>query len=136
MSSFRRYFRLSNLGTIIFFSLNLILLLAFFTDGFLNTEVIPTIVATYILTIGISLSPIGEWFLALMVGAKEIRRVDTKIRIVPLLEVVYNKAKKESPDMVNTIHLKIIHDSAPNAYALGRHTICVTDGLFELSDCC
>lgn len=72
MSSFRRYFRLSNLGTIIFFSLNLILLLAFFTDGFLNTEVIPTIVATYILTIGISLSPIGEWFLALMVGAKEL----------------------------------------------------------------
>lgn len=51
-----------------------------------------------------------------------------------MLEVVYNKAKKESPDMVNTIHLKIIHDSAPNAYALGRHTICVTDGLFELSD--
>ena len=69
-----------------------------------------------------------------MVGAKEIRRVDTKIRIIPLLEVVYNKAKKESPDMVNSIHLKIIHDSSPNAYALGRHTICVTDGLFELSD--
>lgn len=134
MSSFRRYFRLSNLGTVIFFFLNLILLLTIFTDGFLNTEVVPTIVVAYMMTVGISLSPIGEWFLALMVGAKEIRRIDTKIRIIPLLEVVYSKAKKESPDMVNSIHLKIIHDSSPNAYALGRHTICVTDGLFELSD--
>lgn len=75
MSSFRRYFRLSNLGTVIFFFLNLILLLAFFTDGFLNLEAVPTIVVAYMMTVGISLSPIGEWFLALMVGAKEIRRV-------------------------------------------------------------
>ena len=134
MSSFRRYFRLSNIGTLMFFSLNLMLLVAIFTDGFLNAEAIPTIVVAYIVTIGISLSPIGEWFLSVMVGAKEIKRIDTKIRIIPLLEVVYNKAKKESPDMVNSIHLKIIHDSSPNAYALGRHTICVTDGLFDLSD--
>jgi len=134
MSSFRRYFRLSNLGTLVFFILNLFLLVLIFTDGFLNMEIVPTIVVAYVLTIGISLSPIGEWFLAVMVGAREIKRLDTKIRIVPLLEVVYNKAKKESPDMVNSIHLKIIHDSVPNAYAIGRHTICVTDGLFDLSD--
>lgn len=134
MDSLKRYFRLSNSGTLVFFLLNLTLLLLMFTDGFTNTEVIPVIVILYVLTIGISLSPIGEWVLSLMVGAKEIKRVDVKIRIIPLLEVVYNKAKKESPDMVNSIHIKIIHDQVPNAYALGRHTICVTDGLFKLSD--
>lgn len=134
MNYVRRYFSLANIGTVIFFILNLILLTFIFTNGYSDGYSMICIVIVYMLTIAVSLSTIGEWLLAFMAGAKEIRRVDTKIRIIPLLELVYNEAKKESPDMVNNIHLKIIHDPAPNAYALGRHTICVTDGLFELSD--
>ena len=30
--------------------------------------------------------------------------------------------------------VKIIHDPAPNAFALGRQTLCITDGLLLLSD--
>lgn len=134
MKSFRRFFRLSNLGTLVFFALNLSLLLAIFTGGFTNIDAIIPIVVAYVVSVGISLSPVGEWFLALLVGAKEIRRAEVKIKVVPLLEIVYNKAKQTSPDMVNSIRLKIVHDASPNAFALGRHTICITDGLLELSD--
>ncbi|MBQ2269548.1 MAG: M48 family metalloprotease, partial [Bacteroidaceae bacterium] len=31
-------------------------------------------------------------------------------------------------------HLKVMYDPNPNAFALGRHTICVTEGLFDLPD--
>ena len=43
-----------------------------------------------------------------------------------MLEVVYNRAKKESPKMVDSIRLKLLPWAEPNAYALGRRTICVT----------
>ena len=67
-------------------------------------------------------------------GAKEIKRKDIKIRLVPLLEIVFEQAKERTPSMVNSIRLKIIHDQSPNAFAIGRRTICVTDGLLNLTD--
>ena len=88
----------------------------------------------YIVTVLISLSPLGEWTLAIFADAKEIKRKDIQIRLIPLLEIVYNKAKRKTPSIVSSIHLKIIHDQSPNAYAIGRKTICVTDGLLNLSD--
>lgn len=129
-----RIFRLSNLGTLIFFLLNITLLCsAFFFDGITPENVIPLLIC-YIFTVLISFSPVGEWMLAVLVGAKEIRRADIKMRLIPLLEIVFEQAKQKTPDMVGSIHCKIIHDSAPNAFAIGRKTICVTDGILNLSD--
>lgn len=129
-----RIFRLSNLGTLIFFLLNIGLILAlFFPYGF-TPEMATSLIVCYIVTVLISLSPVGEWTLAALAGAKEIKRKDIKIRLVPLLEIVFGQAKKRTPSMVNSIRLKIIHDQSPNAFAIGRRTICVTDGLLNLSD--
>ena len=129
-----RIFRLSNLGTLIFFLLNIGLILAlFFPYGF-TPEVVTSLIVCYIVTVLISLSPVGEWTLATLAGAKEIKRKDIKIRLVPLLEIVFGQAKERTPSMVNSIRLKIIHDQSPNAFAIGRRTICVTDGLLNLSD--
>lgn len=88
----------------------------------------------YIITVLISLSPIGEWVLVILAGAKEIKRKDIKIRLIPLMEMVFQQAKKLTPSMVDSISLKMIHDESPNAFAIGRRTICVTDGLLGLSD--
>lgn len=129
-----RIFRFSNLGTLIFFLLNIGLILAlFFPYGFTPEVAVPLIVC-YIVTVLISLSPIGEWTLAALAGAKEIKRKDIKIRLVPLLEIVFEQAKERTPSMVNSIRLKIIHGQSPNAFAIGRRTICVTDGLLNLTD--
>lgn len=129
-----RVVRISNLGTLIFFVLNIgLLLIIFFPEGFNRDDVI-SLIACYFVTVFISLSPIGEWGLSIMIGAKNIKRNDTKIRLIPLLEVVYDKAKGHTPSMVDSINLKIIYDDAPNAFAIGRKTICVTSGLLALSD--
>lgn len=129
-----RIFRLSNLGTLIFFMLNIGLILVLFCPYGVTFEVVAPLVVCYIVTVLISLSPIGEWTLAALSGAREIKRKDIKIRLIPLLEIVFEQAKEKTPSMINFIRLKIIHDQSPNAFATGHKTICVTDGLLNLSD--
>lgn len=129
-----RIFRLSNLGTLIFFLLNIGMILAIFCPYGITIETATSLIVIYILTVLISLSPIGEWTLCALAGARDIKRNDIKIHLIPLLEVVFEQAKEKTPSMVNSICLKIIHDQSPNAFAIGRRTICVTDGLLNLSD--
>lgn len=129
-----RVFRISNLGTLIFFLLNISLLLLVFCPYGVTIENAAPLVVIYVFTVLLSLSPVGEWFLAIIAGAGEIKRKDIKIRLIPLLEVVFEEAKIKVPSMVSSIHLKIIHDQSPNAFAMGRRTVCVTDVLLNLSD--
>jgi len=82
----------------------------------------------------LSLSPLGEWTLALLAGAKEIKRKDIQVRLIPLLEIVFSQAKERTPYMIESIHLKIIEDQSSGAFAIGKNTICVTYGLLNLSD--
>jgi len=86
------------------------------------------------MSIFVAFSPFGEWMFCLMAGARKMSRVDMKIRMIPLLELVYNKAKRKTPALTDKIVLKVIYAPEPNAYAIGRRTICVTEGLFKLPD--
>lgn len=129
-----RVFRISNLGTLIFFLLNIGLILALFCPYGITFEASAPLIVCYIATVLISLSPAGEWTLAALAGAREIKRKDIKIRLIPLLEIVFEQAKEKTPSMISSIRLKIIHDQTSNAFAIGQRTICVTDGLLNLSD--
>ncbi|MCM1006372.1 MAG: M48 family metalloprotease [Ruminococcus flavefaciens] len=129
-----RIVRIANLGTLIFFLLNIWLIIIVFCPTNITFNTISPIILFYVLSIIIGLSPIGEWSLSFFAGAKEIKRKDMQIRLIPLLEVVYSAAKKRNPTIVNSIRLKIIYDNSPNAFAIGRRTICVTEGLLNLSD--
>lgn len=88
----------------------------------------------YLAVTAIAVSPVGEWALTAYAGGQEIKRRDVKIKFIPLLEQVYNRAIAESPNMVQSIRLKIASDPMPNAYAIGRRTIVVTEGLTDLPD--
>ena len=125
-----RVFRLSNLGTLIFFGLNILLLFSMFG----SSGDVGVLIMIYILTVIVSLSPIGEWTICMMVGAEDIKRRDIKIHIIPLVEVVLDSAKKNGLYCPDSVNIKIIHDQTPNAFALGRQTIAITDGLLRLSD--
>jgi len=128
----KNIFKRATLGTIMFFCLNALVI-----GGFLyaaGVHSIQTILIIYAVSIVIAFSPFGEWMLCLMAGARKMTRVDMKIRMIPLLEVVYNKAKRKTPRLTNKIVLKVIYQPEPNAYAIGRRTICVTEGLFKLPD--
>ena len=126
-----RIFRVSNLGTLIFFLLNLGLLCVIFIPSGIPIEFL---IICYAITVLISISPLGEWALAAFAGAREIKRKDLKIRLIPLLEIVFEQARAKTPSMPSSIRLKIIHEQSANAFSVGRRTLCVTDGLLNLSD--
>ena len=128
----KNIFRQSSIGTIIFFILNASVIIGLFAhDGY---ESLLIVLVIYILSVIIAFSTLGEWILCLMAGARKMTRTDMKIRMIPLLEVIYNKAKRKTPSLTNKIILKVIYTPEPNAYAIGRKTICVTEGLFKLPD--
>ena len=125
-----RIFHLSNLGTLIFFILNITLIYSVF--GTMAGSSYPLLF--YILTVVISLSPIGEEFLCIVAGAQNIKRTDMKVHVIPLVEVVLDAAKEKSQYHLEKIHVKVIRDDKPNAFALGRRTLAVTEGLLQLPD--
>jgi len=88
----------------------------------------------YIISLTIALSPIGEWILRFQMGCKEITRKDHINRIEPLYREAFNKAKKLVPSIPDDIHLYITDGKDPNAFATGRKTICLTEGLLGQSD--
>lgn len=88
MDTIRKIFRLSNIGTIIFCTLNLGIILGILTNGFRDTFLIPYIIGVYLLTLLFSLSPIGEFFFAYMIGARKMKRKDMKLKMVPLLQTI------------------------------------------------
>ena len=128
----KNIFKKATIGTIVFFCLNALIITGLlYSAGF---ESLQAILIVYVVSIIIAFSPFGEWMLCLMTGARKMTRVDMKIRMIPLLEIVYNKAKRKTPGLTNSIVLKVIYQPEPNAYAIGRRTICVTEGLFRLPD--
>lgn len=100
----------------------------------LSSGSIVELICIYFFTVAISLSPLGEMCLAAFAGASDIKRVDIKLRVVPLVQYVLDKAKENTSYCPKKVKVKIIHDPAPNAFALGRQTLCITDGLLLLSD--
>lgn len=108
-------------------------MLVFSGNGLSSSELL-AIAILYLAVTAIAISPVGEWALIVHAGGQEIKRRDIKIKLIPLLEQVYNRAIVESPNMVQSIRLKIASDPMPNAYAIGRRTIVVTEGLIDLPD--
>lgn len=128
----KNIFKVSNIGTLIFFVLNALMIVAIFSAA--EPRSVGYVVLIYIASIVIALSPVGEWLLSLFAGARKMRRLDMRNRMTPCVERVYNKAREKEPSMPDTIILKVMYDPNPNAFAIGRKTICVTEGLFDLPD--
>jgi len=128
----KNMFKPSNIGTWIFFILNVSLIWLVFSGTPPDTMI--TIWIIWGAAVLVSLSPIGEYLLCAMAGARPIARTDMQLRIMPILDVVHERAQQKTPSLPKKINLWLIHDPAPNAFAIGRRTICVTDGIFELSD--
>lgn len=131
-SVIKNIFKVSNIGTIIFFLLNTAVIVGIFAP--FGADVLIGVAVLYLISICIALSPVGEWFLGFMSGARKMRRRDMRERVEPLLKRVHQKALEMTPDLTEVIILKVSHDSTPNAFALGRHTVCVTEGLLDLPE--
>jgi heat shock protein HtpX len=89
----------------------------------------------YVVSVLLSLSPLGEWALGFFAGARKMRRLDMREKITPIIQRVQAAAEKKSGNALpDVIILKVMHDPAPNAYAIGKRTVCVTEGLLDLPE--
>lgn len=131
---FKNLFKKSNIGVIIWLVANVLLLVAMFSNGFTSWEGALLAVALYALSMVIALSPIGEWILRLQTGCKKITDEAVLSRIKPLFDEVYAKAKEQNPELPDNIGLFMNEDDAPNAFATGRKTVCITRGLLQYTD--
>lgn len=88
----------------------------------------------YIASVSIALSPVGEWLLRRQTGCTKIVEKDIIDRLEPIFREVYYKAKQKNPAISSDVRLFINDDKAPNAFATGRKTVCVTRGLLDMTD--
>ena len=88
----------------------------------------------YGVSIVIALSPLGEFIIRLQTGCKKIKRVEQINFLEPLFREVYDKARRADPSIPDDVGLFINTDEAPNAFATGRKTICVTEGLLHVPE--
>ena len=129
----KRLFKKNNVGTIIYLCMNMVMYIALL-GGFALPEMIPMAIFLYLICLTIALSPIGEFVLRLQCGCKKIKKEKYKNRLEPLFNEAYRRAKQLDPTISDNVRLFMSKSMIPNAFAVGRKTVCVTRGLCELED--
>ena len=135
----KRMARKSNIPILIYLILN-VLVIASIVEFFLSAGLLKFWqsliigIVLYAISLTIALSPIGEWILRLQTGCKKIKRIEQIEFIEPIFKEVYNEAKKLDPSIPDNVKLYMNTDEAPNAFATGRKTICVTEGLLHMPE--
>lgn len=128
----RNIFRKSNLWILTYIAFNIIFIWAFLSGFSWNANALLRSLILYSISLGIALSPIGEWMLRLQTGCKKIKRKDHLEIINPIFEEAYVAAKTVTPNLPNNIKLYINPSNIPNAFAAGRKTVCITRGLLKM----
>lgn len=138
---FKRMTRKANLPVLIYLVLNVFIIgymVQLLLGGGLNgseNEIIPFWQAMlmglviYIISLVIALSPLGEWMLRVQTGCKKIERVEIKNYIEPIFEKVLAEARREDPSIPEDVKIFINGDESANAFATGRKTVCITEGM-------
>lgn len=130
---FKRLFKKNNIGTIIYLCMNMVMYIALL-GGFALPQMIPMAILLYLICLCIALSPVGEFILRMQCGCRKIKKDKYKNRLEPLFNEAYRRAKQLDPTISDNVKLFMSKSMAPNAFAVGRKTICVTRGLCELDD--
>ncbi|MBQ9066391.1 MAG: M48 family metalloprotease [Clostridia bacterium] len=138
-SYFKNLFRKANIPVIIWMVLNLFIIaitmyLLIGMDGAPANFGLCMLwgVLLYFFSLAVALSPAGEFILRIKEGARKIKRQEQIDYLMPLFDEVKAKAIAADPSIPQDVKLYISPEAGPNAFALGRKTICVTKGLLEL----
>ena len=84
----------------------------------------------YAVSISIALSPIGEWLLRLLEGARPILTKQEKEYLIPIFSDLYKTVKEKTP-FLDEVNLYLQDEMSVNAFAIGRHTVVLTKGAIE-----
>lgn len=122
----------SFIGVLFYFLINIFIICSFISIGELDMILLFCVI--YLVTAFLGISPIGERVIALLSCAKPIPRYDMKLKIAPLVDIVLERACRYYPPMTKQVRILFIEDNSPMAFAIGHHTLCVTEGLLRLTD--
>jgi len=100
---------------------------------FLHNETISLILAitTYLLSVMLMTSPLGEVYLRCSLGCKPIKREEDINFLYPIFSNTLSAARRVDPDIPEDITFFMTEDKDINAFATGRKTVCVTRGLMQ-----
>ncbi len=125
-----------NITALIYLVLNtaLIMTIFFYFTGTVGGMFVGLLI--YIICVCAALSPIGEAILRHSHGCNKITDQSVLDRLQPLFDEVYGRAIgiQTAYNINRKIKLYINDEREPNAFALGRSTVCVTKGLLALPD--
>ena len=136
---FKRLLNPRNIPIAIYMIMNLCIVCFFFAlFGMDSTEqarqMLVVGVVVYFGSLALALSPVGEFVLRIQAGCSKLERPEQINRIEPLFNEVYEKAKLNNPGIPNDVKLYIKHEDSVNAFATGRKTICIMEGLLDCED--
>ena len=122
-------FLLSNWAYLIWFAFYFtisVLFIMMFTK--VIEEAIIFTAVSYLITLAIALSPIGEFIIRVKLGIKGIVTAQDIEKLSPIFNEVYQTVLEVAPNISRSIKLYIIDDYSINALAVGRNTIALTLG--------
>lgn len=135
---FKRLTRKNNIPVLIYLVLNIFVIAGIiglvFDGKIVFWQALLIGIVLYGISLLIALSPIGEWILRLQTGCKKIKRVEQINYIEPLFREVYEKAKQLDSAVPDDVQLYMNDDKEPNAFATGRKTMCITEGLLHMPE--
>ncbi len=88
----------------------------------------------YVATMAVALSPVGEAILRWQNRCEKITDAETLARLRKLFDEVREKSIETDQSLSRNIKFYMSDDEAPNAFATGRKTVCVTKGLLAFND--
>lgn len=136
---FKRTMRKSNTAVMIYLALNVFIIsvIVYYwcgAYGFHYWQAFIISIILYIASISVALSPFGEWILRLQNGCKKIEKAEQISFLEPIFKEVYDKARRIDSSIPEDVELFMNDDEAPNAFATGRKTICITEGLLQVPE--
>lgn len=105
--------------------------LAYFIRGLVPHFALLVGLVLYAIFLFAMLSPMGENYLRFSNGCGKIKRREDLSQLTPIFTTVLSKARELDPSIPEDIQLFINPSKDPNAFALGRKTVCVTRGILD-----
>lgn len=133
---FQRVIRTANVPILIYLILNMGIVTVI-TAGILGVDGPGGIllgIALYLVSIVIALSPVGELILRIQTKCRKIDNEGDAQRLKKLFDEVYEQARGMNPGIPKGVKLYMVKENEANAFATGRKTICVTEGISTLND--
>lgn len=137
MDFIKRMTRKANIPVCIYLVLNIFVIteiVSCVSGGMNFGQALLSGIILYGISLIVALSPIGEGILRLQTGCKKIKRAEQIDFIEPIFKEVYDKARELDPSIPDDVQLYMNTDKEPNAFATGRKTICITEGMLHMPE--